>query len=138
MIRFKPIPNASMDSTFLVTGPGSYWVQATNAAGCLYTDSIAVSLCVGLTSGPGEFAISVYPNPNQGQFVLSVDGLLTGTSLDLRMFNALGQEVRRWSDVADASQVRWPLASGGLAAGHYLLQLRVDNGQVYHLRMVVE
>lgn len=72
----------------------------------------------GKASGTLEESIYVYPNPNDGNFVISWDGLAAGTVIELH--NAVGQLVDRWS-VTEAS--RTEVALSDLNSGTYLVRI---------------
>ncbi len=68
----------------------TYTVDGTDANGCSNTTTITqdVSLCTGITSLVNDASTNLYPNPNNGLFVIE----LTTTS-KVTVTNALGQVV---------------------------------------------
>ena len=68
----------------------TYTVDGTDANGCMNTTTITqdVSLCTGVAGLTNNTAVNVYPNPNNGLFVIE----LTTTS-KVTVTNALGQVV---------------------------------------------
>jgi hypothetical protein len=68
----------------------TYTVDGTDANGCSNTTTITqdVSLCTGVASLTNDASVSVYPNPNNGTFVVE----LTSVS-KVTVMNALGQVV---------------------------------------------
>ena len=84
----------------------SYSVVGTSAEGCSSTSTVnqIVDLCTGITS-PGAMAdskISVYPNPNNGRFEVSVSGL---TNVTVEVYSLIGQQIFRVTDVSSSVNV---------------------------------
>ncbi|MDP3556801.1 MAG: T9SS type A sorting domain-containing protein [Bacteroidota bacterium] len=88
--------NTSSNNTVIAVSPTittSYSVTGTDAIGCtnISTISQSVSACTGLvsTNEIEKSIISVYPNPNNGEFVLSAN-----VEIELIIINTLGQIVK--------------------------------------------
>lgn len=81
-------PDIVISPTTTVT----YTLYGTDVYGCSNTSAYAqsVSTCTGIQNFDNSLMISVYPNPNEGEFVVNVDG---DVSLKLFILNALGQEL---------------------------------------------
>ncbi|GAA4358894.1 hypothetical protein GCM10023185_24940 [Hymenobacter saemangeumensis] len=115
-------------TTYAPTQDGSYTVVATSAAGCSSAPSAAVMVVLtSSASAQAAFTLSVYPNP-------TTDGRLTVTlgshrlPAQLRVFNALGQEVLKATVPASASSQ--PLDLRHLATGVYILRATTEAGTV--------
>jgi hypothetical protein len=85
--------NAS-SSTSIVVNPTSttiYSVTGTDANGCEDAKQVTVlvSQCNGISEYIGGQQLSVYPNPNAGEFTVRGD-----RELNLKLYNAAGQELR--------------------------------------------
>lgn len=75
-----------------IVGYYIYSVQGTDANGCVGTGTVSlkVNSCTGLTSyNADEQLFSVYPNPNNGTFVIE-----TSSNLNLSLTNELGQVLK--------------------------------------------
>jgi N-acetylneuraminic acid mutarotase len=70
----------------------SYTITGEDANGCVNKTVItqSVSDCLGIRTSMANFSslISIYPNPNNGEFVIE-----TGKQLSVRILNSLGQEI---------------------------------------------
>lgn len=86
-------------SNFIIVSPSAntnYTITGTDANGCTITTTITqnVSICTNFL-GQNKFeelSISVYPNPNCGDFFIS-----SNANLNITIINALGQEVNSFS-----------------------------------------
>lgn len=86
--------NTSSVSIEVSPNPGSvvYTVQGTDANGCVATASVLlkVNFCAGISSVEAASAgLEVYPNPNNGSFVME-----SSSELTLTLFNQTGQLVK--------------------------------------------
>ena len=71
-----PIPGAT-DGTYVITERGYYQVCVVDANGCEGCSFVyEMTCCVGIEEASFEGNVSVYPNPNNGQF--TVEGLARG------------------------------------------------------------
>jgi hypothetical protein len=81
----------SMDIVVAPTSPTTYTVDGTDANGCVNSTTILqdVSLCTGIvTLGGHTTSINVYPNPNNGLFIIDLN-----TTSQVSITDALGQVV---------------------------------------------
>ena len=83
--------------TSMFGGNGTYNVSVTvtdNVTGCIYTDNtnVTFSICSGLDDNTSAIAFNIYPNPNKGQFTVSLITQNT-SSLQIKVTNAQGQEI---------------------------------------------
>lgn len=69
----------------------NYTITGTDQNGCENTIFYIakVSICTGIESRSQESGISIYPNPNKGEFVVA-----TQSEITLKVMNSIGQEVR--------------------------------------------
>jgi hypothetical protein len=56
---------------YFVTDSGFYYVVITDSCGCTYTSDTATNPTAIHNPGKGAWAISLYPNPNKGKFIIS-------------------------------------------------------------------
>ncbi|HLK98585.1 MAG TPA: T9SS type A sorting domain-containing protein [Hymenobacter sp.] len=104
-------------------------VNETNSG--IYVIEAETSVVLG-TSSALTSAVSLYPNPSQGQLTLEVRGAQAAGGLQVQVRNMLGQLVHT-AQVRD--NARSPLDLSGLAEGVYLV--RVSTGSEYTLRQLV-
>jgi sugar lactone lactonase YvrE len=90
----------------------------TNAAGCSATtiDSFLLTVCEGVQEVPGQNAISLYPNPNTGSFVLET---IDAIGQQYTITDMLGRVVAQ-GDINFSSQA---VEAKGITAGTYILQV---------------
>jgi hypothetical protein len=93
----------------------NYTVTGTDQNGCKSTATVQVkvSSCVGVDENRSAGIISIYPNPNNGSFVIE-----SAKDLDLLLFNELGQAIQTITlDSANYHKVNLQ----GIAAGVYFI-----------------
>lgn len=103
----------------------TYSVTGTDANGCENTSSvmITVSACTGINNVTENIAqFVVYPNPNNGEFTISVTGLDKTPSVQI--YNTLGKLV--YSDVLTSEKNTF---NTNLAAGIYFISI-IENNKV--------
>ena len=103
----------------------TYSVTGTDANGCVNTASvnITVSACTGMQQfGVLSSEFVVYPNPNDGDFTISVTGLNKTPAVEI--YNTIGKLV--YKDVLTAEKNTFIT---NLAAGIYFINI-IENGKV--------
>ena len=116
---------------------GNYSVTVTDNSGCSDTLSIEVSLIIGIADNfTTEVEISVFPNPTQGQFLLSA------TSLDNNACIIILRDVKgkllyedKGKPINGIYQKQFNLA--GVAKGVYNLQVIIGERNIYK-RILIE
>jgi hypothetical protein len=117
--------NGSVNSPTLSVHPQStttYMVDGTDVNGCQgsATLMIIVSSCTGLSENSLAGGFMVYPNPNNGQFMIQAEA-----PVDLILVNELGQTVRIFSL---ESQHNFKYAFKDLQPGIYFIANQKDPG----------
>jgi len=123
----------SQDLSGLTTAAqaGNYVLTVTDANGCTATQTIEVT---GLNELNREYNISLYPNPNNGQFVLSMEGL-AGESMSFTIMDNSGRVVMA-KDLGNVSATRMEsIDMAGAAAGIYQVRLMVGS-DLHSMRFV--
>ena len=117
-----------------IAGPGAHVVTYiyTNGFGC--TDSaqrtITVTNCTGIEEGLVAVSAQVYPNPNNGDFTLSID-LNTTQNVSLTMSNALGQVIYQSEQKLAEGNSKLNLSIKDQEAGIYSLIYLTDKLIIY-------
>jgi len=97
---------------------------------------VDVEICTGVTENLSLRGIEVYPNPNQGQFTVSLY-LLADTRVQLTLFDALGKQVYTENAMATNGNWRHAMELEGLAKGLYTLNIDLE-GRRFARRLVVQ
>ncbi len=114
-----------------IAGAGAHVVTYiyTNGFGC--TDSaqrtITVTNCTGVEEGLVAVSAQVFPNPNNGDFTLSID-LNTTQNVSLTMSNALGQVIYQSEQKLAEGNSKLNLSIKDQQAGIYFMQVKTDKG----------
>jgi hypothetical protein len=110
---------------------GEYVLTVTDASGCTASQTIII---IGLNEVNAFYQIEMYPNPNNGQFTLSMTGL-TGEAVNYTVLDNSGRVILS-KDLGSvgASRVE-SVEMHGAAAGLYQLRISVG-GQVQSRRFV--
>jgi hypothetical protein len=117
---------------FTPTVTDTYTVTGTDANGCDNTASVLVSVsaCTGMQqSGVLSSEFVVYPNPNNGDFTISLTGSNKNPSVEI--YNTIGKLV--YKDVLTAEKNNF---NTNLAAGIYFINV-IDNGKVIATRKLI-
>ena len=114
---------------------GSYLISLTVSNTCgasLYQQTILIG--VNQTLEPNEqFTVSLFPNPNQGVFVVKMAGWM-GREVEYSLFNStVGQIKRFWLP----GQPIQTLDFSGIPAGVYLLRITLENGSNQCVMLVI-
>jgi PKD repeat protein len=100
-------------------------VATTIEGNCTCSKTMDLSVNLGLKEPSSEgLAVTVYPNPNKGEFSISVEGN-TGKTLSIEVFNVLGEKVKTIQTNYSTNGV-YEVEMGDLVSGVYLV--KVDNG----------
>lgn len=80
-------------SSITVTQSGSYFVTVTDTFGCETTSDtmeVVVEICTGIAENNDQNSISVYPNPNTGQFTLNFSSQLNMNNIFIKLYKING------------------------------------------------
>ena len=100
------------------------------------SDQIYVDICTGIAPVLPDWTVSLYPNPNQGNFVLEVGGL-SGATFSAEIFSAEGKRV--WSNVQPtvAGEFRADIDLTQFSTGVFMVKVMVGE-EVRMLRVVTQ
>lgn len=99
--------------------------------------SFSVGYAVGIEEEKASYALSIYPNPSQGQFTLTLDNLI-GEQLDLVVYSELGSLV--YSETITGNEdayLQHELDLTDLAEGIYFVHV-ISDGQSVVKRIVIQ
>lgn len=85
----------------------------------------------------GATGVSLYPNPNEGNFTLAIQGGRSGLRTGIEVLNALGQVVYFREVIIERTDWTIPVELTDVASGIYLLRLRSEDGGIATLRFEV-
>ncbi|MCB9230512.1 MAG: T9SS type A sorting domain-containing protein [Bacteroidia bacterium] len=113
---------------------GSYQIclSVTNDLGCtsIFCDSLNVNT-VGLSGYQPSGGLVVYPNPNQGHFIIELEE--SSNNLELNIFDLSGKRVYQAAYTGLSGKVREEINLEHVASGLYLLKVNTENGVLMHL-----
>ncbi len=115
--------NDPEDLSGLVTG--NYHVIVQDANGCIDSILVFVGTQVGMEEPLSAMEINVFPNPNGGQFTVSLTGGLLGETYQMQVINSIGQIV---TDFGMQSGQQHRVTLGEVERGVYYLRLINDDG----------
>jgi hypothetical protein len=125
----------TLDGSVLGTGSFTYSVDV-NLSGCVTSDTIVVTFdpCTGINENGEGVSISIVPNPSNGLFHLSVEGI-EGNSL-LTIYSINGQII--FSEQVDNSGlVNKPIDLKSFPKGMYFLHL-INNNLNHTEKIIIE
>jgi len=124
----------TVDSSGIGIGAHTYSVVVTNPDLCTASDNIVVIFnpCTGIETVTSDISFSVIPNPSNGMFYLTIEGLNESSSLNI--FSMSGQII--YSDQLDNSGfVNKPIDLSSYAKGMYFI--RVISKNYSHVEKII-
>jgi len=128
----NPVHTYEADSTYQVTLTLTAEFCGTNSL----TYEVVVNIMTSLNEVQNDFAASIFPNPNDGQFNLRLAD--TGSErIQLVLFDVLGKKVLE-DVLSNGGAVQdYPIDLKGLSSGVFFLSLRSSNRN-QTLRLVID
>ncbi len=122
------VTGMSFDPASAGVGTHTLMYSVTNVDGCVSsaTGTIYVDVCTGMNNSVTENQIDLYPNPNNGDFILE-----TGGKALVEIYNSIGELVLSENLVAGKNS----LSLGNAANGIYLVKIS-SNDNVKLIRVV--
>ncbi len=135
-VRFQVAPNSALVPGSLIPNTAHITFDY-NAAVATNQVTTFVQIPNGLVAATSATALSIYPNPATERTLLTAD-LPTAGTVQVRLTDALGREVRRTSATAPAGAWQHPVSTNGLTPGVYGVQLTLPDGATVSRRLVVQ
>jgi hypothetical protein len=113
------------NATYSFNSAGSYPVKLTmDSAGCAfsYTRNVNVTVCIGIEDPTFSNAITLQPNPSNGNVILSVNGV--EKNLSVRVYNVIGSEVKTFTANEVPSTFSRSFDFSDLTNGTYLVKIQ--------------
>jgi PKD repeat protein len=104
-------------------------------------DESSYTLLINVTSGTQTVAdnsiYSVYPNPNNGSFNISLDGLAQAKNAEIRISNMMGQVIYQSNATVKGGSTLSNISLSDAASGVYLLQV-ITSDNTYTSRIAIQ
>lgn len=125
------VSGSSFDAAAAGLGNSTITYTYTNNEGCVstYNFNWNVVVCNGLNELERSVFFNVMPNPNNGNFELSVTSDVTRT-LQINILNLMGQVCYSTPATLSAGGQRLQIDAAGLSQGIYTVQLQSEKGSV--------
>ncbi len=124
-------PTSSSDQNPVVVYRNGTTYTATFIASNAYgSDTVQYQVptynCVGIDQVTNDNVISVYPNPNNGKFILSITGQARG-KVNMAVFNNIGESICEYAYTKDSEVMSNECTLSGLARGIYYVRVTTGN-----------
>ena len=112
----NPVASPTQSTTYTLT-------VEDEESGCTYTDTVRVTVLVGIDETDISSAISIYPNPAKSEFVVQISEQINTNSI--RLFDIAGNLVK---DIQVTSFGLVNVDASDLSSGVYFIEVEGDNG----------
>lgn len=126
-ITGNPIaPSPSVTTTYTING--------IDGNGCFHSTTLVQTVvsCTGVSENSYGISIEVYPNPNNGEFILNINSPIENFSCEL--VNILGQPVLK----TEINELKQKIQISEIAGGIYYLRVFKEGRQIYKYRIIKE
>jgi PKD repeat protein len=107
---------------------GDYTVVFTATNGCGDAVMEEVIALVSVREAGLFEKLLIFPNPNKGQFTVVVESPLSGAEpVQLRLFNALGQQLMSQETILQEGKGAFQVEQAGLATGLYWIEIQIGD-----------
>jgi hypothetical protein len=117
-----------LDGAALGNGTYDYEVIVTDANGCEGEDNVfvVVEACVGIGELENQAHVTLAPNPNNGQFSLTIEGYEGMETMSLKILNMVGQAVYE-ENIQGSTFIKKQFNIGEHPAGFYFVNIQSEN-----------
>ncbi len=117
------------DTTGQGYGIQTWWVDVTSDKGCFASDTVVLEFvdCTGVDELTQNVAVRIYPNPNKGDFVVTLNSDVSET-VDVVVVNNAGQTVYEKKDLLIENATNLKVRLSNTSAGVYHLFVKGDRG----------
>jgi hypothetical protein len=122
--------------TISISSVGSWVVVVTNSIGCSETSQIFSSV-VGINEISKNSSIEIYPNPSNGIFTLSINGL-QDEEIQIRITNVVGEEIYKTQKVNVSGNYSKEISLQNTPKGIYFVQIIDQNNNAVNRKIVIE
>lgn len=107
----------------------AYTLTVTNANGCEGSSSIMVTVdaCAGIGEPDAKTGISIFPNPNHGEFTLAIANAAQGIAR-ITVANTTGKVIYSGAIVLSGTYQTENISLGSIGSGIYLLKVETNEG----------
>ena len=129
----------SNSQSLIITQAGQYWLQVTSLNGCVFKDTIQVSLipCTGIAGaqGAGNEVLKVFPNPSEGKFSI-LNTQQKAAQTEYRVISGSGMQVYFRAAGTLGAGNSFEIDLQGMPPGLYLLEARSPSGRMLEKLML--
>jgi hypothetical protein len=105
-----------------------YVLTVTDGNGCLVRDTVMIDFSTGAKDGQAlQLNMTIFPNPNNGDFSLQLQGRPISEELRLHVADAMGRVLATERLPRFDGSLRHPLTFQGLGAGMYFLTIEAGS-----------
>ncbi len=126
-----PNPDASPTG-----GPTSvdYMITITDSRGCTASDTMTVTVdtCAGIGNPADIGTSSIFPNPNNGNFVVEVKLVNQPRLAKITILSIDGKQVYSRDVTASNRLIREEIKLAGLSKGNYIVNIDIDDARLSH------
>lgn len=122
--------NGSTDAAPADLSTGTYFVQITDSAGCILSDSIFVDSNVGIEYSLGIQKINIFPNPADQHLFVELE-LKESDSPSLILYDMTGKALQKISTSHSGTFHQMQIQRKQISNGSYVLEIQTSKGKMY-------
>lgn len=103
------------------------------------SNTLVIHLNLGINdAGKAEDKLSVYPNPNNGNFTIAGSNLYSSSTLDIRLLNIYGQVVYKDAGYIVEGNLHKDISLNDVPPGIYILRVSDDSNNITSKRILIK